>query len=135
MLIVFKVKQRTFQLSQGIENCVIDWLIFPFDLESTVNIRITKFYGVDIAYICVCRNNKLCRFFVKSILTLTGYFMFFFCSIDYCSVAKSRKPNNDSLTWFFCCLVYIQHTNPVCPIYNCIRDLYTWILAKSHNFF
>ena len=41
-----------------------------------------------------------------------------FRSIDYWSVVKSRKPNNDALTWFFTCLVNICYTSPVCPIYN-----------------
>ena len=45
-------------------------------------------------------------------------------------MAKSRKPNNDALTWFFSCLVNIRYTNPVCPIYNCIRNLYAWFFAN-----
>ena len=63
----------TLHLSQGIENCVIDWLIFPFYLEPSINIYITKFHGVKIT-----ETSKLWRLFVKFILTYTGLFMLFF---------------------------------------------------------
>ena len=33
----------------------------------------------------------------------------------------------------FSCLVDIWYTNPVCPIDNCIRNLYAWFFANSHN--
>ena len=44
-----------------------------------------------------------------------------------------KLPYLHHCAWSSSCLVNVRYTYPVCRINNCIRNLYSWFFANSHN--